>query len=190
MITIYGISVSDMCRIIYFNNDNQKKDYCSNQTYYDFLEYAFAEATYFMLVYVNYYGRGYSAKMKKFRSALKPFEIKSRSSPHWPGVNCTFCVDTTYKVVFYRTSSSALEVLKEVKCVSDWTAPLYPQDLAFFKGNKCWFYSVGHEKIAAIICPSKKDLDFLEINGLADREAVFVCEDGYYDAYNEKIEES
>ena len=91
-----------MDKIIYFKNDNQKIDYCSGQIYFDFLDYAFEETNYFMLVYVNYYGKGYSKIMKTFMENLKPFQIKSRSNPSWPGTLGQKCYNTTYKIIFYR----------------------------------------------------------------------------------------
>lgn len=84
----------------------------------------------------------------------------------------TICPNTSYKVVFYRTDEDAKEVLKYVFKISDWSCPENPQDLAFFKGNKCWFYSVGHEKIAGIIRADDEDVDFVVKCGLADYSDV------------------
>ncbi|MBQ2933304.1 MAG: hypothetical protein IJE02_01640 [Clostridia bacterium] len=177
-----------MDKVIYFNNEGQKVDNCSGQVYFEFLDYAFRESDYFMLVYVNYYGNGYSKTMKLFKNELKPFQIKSRSNPRWPGVLETFSPQTTYKIIFYKNKPEAKEVLKRVAKLSDWSAPSYPQDLAFFKGNKCWFYSVGHEKIAAIIHATDKDIDFVESKNLATREMVFEPTDNYFNAYDEVLE--
>ena len=97
------------------------------------------------------------------------------------------CPNTTYKIVFYKNQEEAKAILKEVNCLSDWSGR-YPEDLAFFKGNQCWFYSVGHEMIAAIIHADKNDIDFLEANGLAKRKNAFIPDDNYFDAYDELIE--
>ena len=126
-----------MDKVIYFKNDEQKKDYCYGKTYFDFLDYAFKRTDYFMLVYVNYYGKGYSQIKKSYRKALKPFEIKSRTNPSWPGTLGQICPNTTYKIVFYRNSEKAKGILKNVEGISQWTSPSYPEDLAFFKGNQC-----------------------------------------------------
>lgn len=176
-----------MNQVIYFDNDDQRTDRCSGQTYFDFLDYAFSRTDYFMLVYVNYYGKGYTQTMKAFRTALKPFEVKSRTNPSWPGTLDTVCPHTTYKIIFYRNTADAKKILKQVNCLSDWSRPKYPQDLAFFKGNQCWFYSVGHEKIAAMIHATDEDLDFVEKNGLALRNAAFDPKDHYFHAFDEKI---
>ena len=174
-------------RIVYFNNTNDETDNCSGQKYIDFLDYAFKESDYFMLVYINYYGKGYTKTMKDFRNKLKPYKVKSRCNPKWPGVMETYCKDTTYKIVFYRNVPQAKEVLCMVNKMSDWSQPSHPVDLAFFKGNQCWFYSVGHEKIAGIIHASENDIDFVLSKGLATMDDIFPY-DSYYDAYDEVLE--
>ena len=184
----FGIMESDMDKVLYFNNDNGKKDYCSGQVYYDFIDYAFDKADYFMLVYANYYGKYFTEQKKHFKEALKPYEIKTRNTPNWPGTLNTFCPDTTYEVVFYKTEVGAKKVLKEHDCLSAWTSPNQPEDLAFFKGGECWFYSVGHEKIAAIIHLTDEDERFLEIKKLANRKNAFLPEDDYFKAFDEFIE--
>lgn len=55
-----------MDKMIFFKNNNLKTDYCCGQVYYDFLDYAFSRADYFMLVYVNYYCNGYTAAQKYY----------------------------------------------------------------------------------------------------------------------------
>lgn len=173
-----------MDRMIYFNN-NPKMDRCSNQVYFDFLDYAFSVADYFMLVYVNYYGKGYTKTMKKYRNALEPFKVKSRTNPSWPGTLETYCPNTTYKIIFYQNHTKAKEILKEVQALSDWSCPTHPQDLAFFKGNQCWFYSVGHEKIAAFLHVTEDDLNFVEAKGLAFRESAKRMDVNYFKNYDE-----
>lgn len=177
-----------MNKAIDFQNDDQHTDYCVGQTYYDFLDYAFAESDYFMLAYVNYYGKGYSHMMKYFKKALEPYKVKSRSNPSWPGTSWTYSRNTTYNIVFYKNEPEAKVILRQVSKMSDWTRPSYPQDLAFFKGNQCWFYSVGHEKIAAIIRATEKDLDFVESKKLASRENAYEVDDHCFDEYDEVIE--
>ena len=139
-------------RIVFFKNEDQKSDRCSGTTYEQFIDYAFKHTDFFMLVYVNYYNKGYTKKMKSFMKSLKPFQVKRRTNPSWPGAELTICPNTSYKVVFYRTDEDAKEVLKYVFKISDWSCPENPQDLAFFKGNKCWFYSVGHETSCRMRC--------------------------------------
>ncbi len=94
-------------------------------------------------------------------------------------------MNTTYKVAFYRCDICAKEILEKMNCLSDWSSPDHPQDLAFFKGNQCWFYSVGHEKIAAVIHATDSDLDFLEKAGLASRAKAHILECEYFNKYDE-----
>ena len=177
-----------MEKIIHFFNNNQKIDPCCGKNYHDFLDYAFRESDYFMLVYVNYYGKGYSYMQKKIKKMLEPYKVKTRTNPRWPGTLETFSQNSTYKVVFYKNVSEAKTILKIVSGIGDWSSPSYPEDLAFFKGNKCWFYSVGHENMAAFINPTKEDLDFLEMKGLADRVNVVTHDSNYYSSYDEELE--
>ena len=176
-----------MTKYVYFNG-NQKKDYCSGTVYYNFIDYAFSNTDYFMLVYVNYYGSGYSKVMKDFKRELQPYKVKSRTNPRWPGTLNTYCANTSYKVVFYRNEIKAKEILKKVDRLSAWSSPIYPQDLAFFKGNRCWSFSVGHENIAGIINPTDEDVIFLEDNNLALNDNIKTRNDNYFDIYNENIE--
>lgn len=175
-----------MTKYIYFKGC-QVEDFCCGKIYYSFVDYAFSQSDYFMLVYVNYYGKGYSKIMKDFKKSLQPFKVKSRTNPTWPGTPYTYCANTTYKIVFYRNDIKAKEILKKVNKLSDWSRPDYPQDLAFYKGNNCWSFSVGHENIAGILNPTERDIDFLEKNNLALAKDVGIDTDNYYDFYNEKI---
>ena len=178
-----------MNKVVYLKKECLQEDAYSRKLYFDFLDYAFSKADYFMLVYVNYYGKGYTNQQKHFRDSLKKFKVKSRNNPSWPGTPKTFSRGTTYKITFYKTSEDAKEILKEVSCLSSWSRPINPEDLAFFKGNQCWFYSTGHEKIAAIIHADNEDIEFLISKGLATREAVSIPTDNYFDSYNEPISE-
>ena len=177
-------------KIIYFYEDERRC--CEGEKYHALLDYAFSKTDYFMLVYVNYFGNGYKAKQKYFKNALKKFQIKTRSNPSWPGTLHTYTLDpvrkTTYKVIFYRNTEEAKEILKEASSLDTWSCPEHPEDLAFFRGNQCWFYSVGHEGIAAIIHADEEDLAFLEKIGVASREEAYDHTNDYFEQYNEQIE--
>ena len=176
-----------MDKIVFFDNKNQTHDVCNGKMYNDFIDYAFENTDYFMLVYVNYYAKGYSKKQKYFIDALKKYKVKSRTNPSWPGTLKTLRPNTTYKIVFYKTEPEAKKILNEVNALSDWSRPSMPEDLAFFKGNQCWFYSVGHEKISAIIHANESDINFLESKGLIKVENVLNHKDNYYDQYDEEL---
>ena len=88
---------------------------------------------------------------------------------------------------FYRNVPEAKEILLCVNGMNEWSANYGPEDLAFFEGNQCWFYSVGHEGIAAILHANEKDLDFVEANGLGDRRLAKNYST-WYDSFNEDLE--
>lgn len=175
--------------IPFYNFDENGKvfDRCVGEVYRKFIDYASRECDFFMLVYVNYYGDGYTKIMKEYREALQPLQVKSRSNPFWPGTLGTYCLNTTYKVIFYRKEEKAKEILKSVDRLSAWSRPLYPQDLAFFKKNDCWSYSIGHEVMGGLIDPTEKDILFLEENGLASRSDIEIDMENYYSAYDETL---
>lgn len=175
-----------MDKVIYFENSSQDECLCSGNIYFDFLDYAFDCSDFFMLAYVNYYGKGYSSIMKSFLKKLNKFKVKTRTNPSWPGTLDTYTKNSTYKVVFYRTDLEAKTILKSINSLNTWSSPLYPQDLAFFKGNQCWFYSVGHENIAAILRATSDDFEFLETRELAHRLNAKPYDD-YYRNFDEHL---
>lgn len=174
-----------MEKVVFFKNDGQKFDYCCDLVYQEFLDYAFDETDFFMLVFVNYNGKGYTKAMKEFKKALQQYQVKSRNNPKWPGTLITFSNNTTYKIIFYKNCEETKHILSRMKKLSDWTRPSNPQDLAFFRGNQCWFYSVGHEKIGAIIHASKKDIEFVMSHNLVERHNIFEYDKDYYDDFDE-----
>ncbi len=173
-----------MDKVIYFDSNNMN---CFDMNYYNFLDYAFSKTDYFMLVYVNYYGKGYTKTMKKFMETLKPYFVKSRTNPSWPGTLSVNSKNSRYKVVFYKNSTEAKEILKKVNSLWCWRRPEYPQDLAFFIGNQCWFYSVGHERIAAIIRASEDDIEFVDAMGIASKKDAYTPTNTYFCGYDEKL---
>ena len=176
-----------MDKIIYFESDISQRDICRGEIYFEFLEYAFSKTDYFMLVYVNYYNNGYTPKQEYFRNLLRKFEVKIRTNPSWPGTLQTVCPNTTYTIIFYKNDPTAIKILKEADSLSAWSRPEMPEDLAFFKGNQCWFYSVGHEKIASVIHADELDIEFLKSKGLVNDKNAFNHEDDYYNQYDEEL---
>ena len=64
---------------------NCAEERCVGDVYHAFLDYAFSQANFFMLVFANYYGKGLPARAKQIQKELKPFRVKSRTNPSWPG---------------------------------------------------------------------------------------------------------
>lgn len=184
MIIIFGIMEINVMgaknKLLYIEN-------CCGECYREFLDYAFQKNNYFMLVYVNYYNKGYARQIKEIKNKLKLFQVKRRTNPSWPGTPNTFCIDTTYQVIFYKTESDAKKVLQRVDSIIEWKSPDYPQDLAFFKGNDCWFFSVAHENIAVIINPDESDISFVKHLGLYKNENLIESKTKYFEFFeNEK----
>ena len=172
----FGFLENNMDVTIFMEDLHNNENLCSGQLYYDFLDYAFSKTDCFSLIYVNFFGRGYSNEMKHFRELLRKFKIKSRSE-------YSDTTNTTYKYAFYRNTEEAKSILKRVNSLTDWKRG-NPQDLAFFRGDQCWFLSDGSECVAGIIHPDKEDIEFLISKGLSKKEYVYKYHT-LYDAYDE-----
>ena len=143
----------------------ETEDVCCGEAYQKFLDFCFENYDYFMLVYVNDMGKGFTAEQKNFLQKLKPFMVKSRSKPtQWPGTICR-AKSTKFKIVFYKTCEQAKQILKAFNSISDWLYP-DPEDLAFFKGNQCRFYSVTHEIVAGFCYATEREQSFVETAGI------------------------
>lgn len=155
----------------------------SDDAYNMFIEYAFNKCSSFMFAYVNYYNKGYGKFQKELKEKLIPYKVKSRSNPSWPGTPYTHSINTTYSIIFYKTEPKAKEIIKSIKT----NAFPFVCDMAFFIGDKCWFYSVTHESIAVLIDASNDDVQFLSKNLLIDEDKYLDYNDtsGYYDQFDE-----
>lgn len=184
-----------MKRILNFltriKNDStgEKKDLCFGQTYYDFLDYAFSISDFFMLVYINNNGDEYSKIQKAFIRELSPYEVKQRTNPSWPGTKFTQSLypeyELKYKIVFYRNDEKAKEILKKVDSINCWAPPNYPEDIAFFKGNKCRIETTIHEGIGAVLYATDEDIDFFTKYDMTKR--VKWDDNGFYDYCDEEL---
>ena len=88
--------------ILDISAQGQAAERCSGPAYQLFLDYAFTQADFFMLAFVNYYGKGLPARARQARAQLAPFRVRSRTNPSWPGTPETCCPNTTYKINVYR----------------------------------------------------------------------------------------
>ena len=172
-----------MKKIAHFNMD-MNGSFCRGDAYRAFVDYAFEKTDYFMLVYINYYGHGYTKEQKYFKKALWPYRVCSRTNPVWPGSPGVDSPNTTYKIMFYRNDPKAKEILKEKNSISEWGWGS-PEDLAFFKGSTCWFCSTGHEGLATVIHSDEEDVTFLEKLGIVCEFSSDPEEMEWYDFCNE-----
>ena len=178
-----------MDKIIFFSTDPETNDtYCRGQKYREFIDHAFSKFDHFMLVYINYGGRGYKKSKKYFKKKLEPFKAYSRSDPMWPAYYSSSELDdpdSTFKIVFYRTDPAAKDILKEVDSLSDWSRYGNPEDLAFYKNGQCRFFSDAHERTACFLHADMEDIDFLISNGLAGAENIKEYDPEKYDHCDE-----
>lgn len=164
---------------------------CVGEYYNALLDYAFEQADYFMLAWMEYgneYGiHNFSKEAYEIQKLLSPYIVKIRSDLHWPGsspVPLGTC-KIIGQVVFYITAPEAKQVLKRVAGLFDWINPDYPQDLAFFKENKCWFYSVAHEKMASFVRATDEDVAFLISHGVDTEYSTYILDDTALATYDE-----
>ncbi len=174
-----------MDKIAYLDMD-KKDDDRTGEVYRAFIDYAFEKTDYFMLVYINHFGHGYTKDQKYFKKALWPYRVCSRANPVWPGSPGVESPNTTYKIMFYRNDPRAKEILKEKSAVSEWTWGS-PEDLAFFKGSTCWFCSTGHEDLATVIHADEEDIAFLDQYDLIYEYGTTREEIEWYDFCNEPM---
>ena len=173
-----------MRRVIYLKSGGKN---CTGQIYLAFLERAFSECDYFMLVYVFRRGSRYVKELRRCRETLEPYLVKRRTQPYWPGTTLPYTPEVRYEVTFYRTAPETKAILQGASALADWAAPRRPQDLAFFRRNRCWFFSSSVRREAALLHASAEDIALLVRLGLADPSGV-QPEERYYDLYDEQLE--
>lgn len=61
-----------------------------------------------------------------------------------------------FEIYNIRLNDRTLKVLKEEKGMCSWQYPLLPEDLCFFKGDRCYFWSVSHERMYFIYDDTKE----------------------------------
>lgn len=157
--------------------------------YQRFLDYAFATSDFFMLVFVAYQGHMTQQK-KALREELRPYKVKRRTDPSWPGTLVTYSINTRYQVTFYRTDPQAKAIVKRIHSLYAWNRQFLPQDLAFFRGDQCWFASVAHEQMAFLLHATKEDITLMtEIGAIKPGDVEPMTDDDltYYAQFDEKL---
>ena len=152
--------------------EKEKYGIILDELYGKLIDYCLRNTSSFMLVYAKYQMKPYSSEMEEIRRELTKFEIKRRINPSWPGTPATYSSNTEYQIVFYACEQEARNSLLKTNSLFSWTRPEMPQDLAFFRGNKCWLYTVAHEGFFCVIDPTQADVEFLKSVGLYDISAI------------------
>ena len=159
-----------------------------DDTYRKVIEYAFSRASHFMLVYFYETNKGTTPQMKEMKSQLAPYKVKTRHNSEWPGTKCSFAKNYYHcDVVFYKTVPETKEILLAKETFGGWDYRIHPQDLAFFKGGTCWFYTTMHEKMATCIRASKEDICFFESVGITSKTCVQKVPEHFFRSYDETL---
>ncbi len=146
-------------------------DNIKDAQYNKMIEYAFCTSDYFMLVYCCY-DRPYKKNVKKIKEALKPHLVKTRHNSVWPGTKSYSDRKYNFDVCFYKTDVMAKSIILQAESILAWEYPQYPEDICFFRKNRCWFFTVAHEEIIGIVHETIEDLFFLESIHVKFEEAM------------------
>jgi len=65
------------------------------------------------------------------------------------------------KVLEFLINDKSKKYLISVNGLYEWKAPLYYEDITFYKNQKIWLRSITHEKIAFMNLEFKEDINYL-----------------------------
>lgn len=72
-----------------------------------------------------------------------------------------------FDVCFYRTCPEIEKFLLEsAKSLYSFKPPYFPEDIAFYKDEYCWFYTITHEKTSGMYIDSEEDCKRIENMGI------------------------
>lgn len=114
-----------------------------NLSYRELLTFAASNASEFTLVWRK--GLEFSQSARDIDQALQPYLIRKEVSSKWPG---TELLSGAAVVKRYKVTEGSLAILHAVDDTFGWISPEYPEDLAFYSGEKLLFGSIAHEEIA------------------------------------------
>lgn len=175
-----------MKRILYFYtasfSGNEEIDICNDETYREFLDYAFEISNFFMLLYRNWYNRGYSEIQKSYMKDLGPFKVKSKIESYPENAS-------VYQYIFYKNNEKAKEILKKINLINYFNKPTFPENLSFFKENRCRIKTITHEGEGVVLDATDKDVDFFFKLGLSKSDDIQYDETGFYDYCDEELTE-
>ena len=134
----------------------------AGDNYVDFINYCVETCDYCMLVYRYYKQKGLPDPIKFVRNQLRPLCVKTKSDSAWPGTPFTFADFYRYRICFYKLNDDVKSILYNAQHLFGFDSVRFPQDVAFFRRNKCFIYSVVHEKFASMVDPEKKDKEMLK----------------------------
>ena len=107
-------------------------------TYDDLLDTALAECDSFTLVWRS---GALEESARELEMSLEPWLLEDFSSYSWPGT----ATSEKARVRKYRVCAESIDALRRVDSVFDLLHPRYPEDLAFYAGEKVRFASITHK---------------------------------------------
>jgi len=166
-------------KTLYSEQDVQGTDYKK------LMEYAVKTSDAFMLVYFSFgRRRKYSSTVKQIKKALKPYRIKERYDTQWPSTT-SMDIDNTYVIEVYRSNVETLDILCEPRSLFSWLNPTFPEDIAFFHRNRCWFLTCAHEHFLRVFLRSQEDEEIVRpLLAKCEEETVRSSADLYCEEYD------
>lgn len=107
----------------------------------------------------------YQEQYPSFVQSLSPYLIKTRHDLQWPSTQIFFC-NCTYTISVYRICEELYPLLLKPGSYFSWRYPRYPEDLSFFKDNRCWLYASSHEGYVEFLPRSQGEYDFVSSLGI------------------------
>lgn len=114
-----------------------------------------------------------------FIESLSPFFIKKREAHEWPST-IIGSSNSTYIAAVYRICEGIIPLLLQPGSYFSWRYPRYPEDLSFFKDNRCWLYASSHEGYIEFLPRSQEEYDFVASLGIELPEPYRPIDDSEY----------
>ena len=124
------------------------------------------------------------SKRQPFIDSLSPFLIKMRHNTEWPST-IVISSKNTYNIALYRPCNEIYPFLLEPGGYYAWRYPRFPEDLSFFKDNRCWLYASSHEEYLEFFPRSRDEYDFMASLGIPLDAPYEPVDDGerYWEEY-------
>ena len=111
-------------------------------------------------------------ELSKLRKMKKKYLVKEKHDDKWT-VNEVITKrekeDNQYlfDICFYKICPEVENFLLEsVNSLYDFNPPYLPEDIAFYKDNYCWFYTVTHEKRCEMDIENIEECNYIENMGI------------------------
>jgi len=113
----------------------------------------------------------YLNNIKPICDSIEPYIIYKYYTKHYMHTKSSIIIDARL-VKFYEGFK---DILLKSGGFHKWLYPKYPEDLCFFSGEKCCFFTVTHEDMFYIVEPNDEDIDMLEKIGM-EYQDIYYCD--------------